>query len=81
MIQNAINDICIRKYRNYKIYLHNFSKFDGYFLVKYLAKLGTCDPIIHKGKIISLKFNYNNYNITFKDSYLLLPSSLRKLCN
>jgi hypothetical protein len=81
MIQNAIDDICIRKYRNYKIYLHNFSKFDGYFLVKYLAKLGTCDPIIHKGKIISLKFNYNNYNITFKDSYLLLPSSLRKLSN
>jgi len=87
MIQNAIDDICIRKYRNYKIYLHNFSKFDGYFLVKYLAKLGTCDPIIHKGKIISLKFSSFSkkgdsiYNVTFKDSYLLLPSSLRKLCN
>jgi len=80
MIQNVINLICIRKYRNYKIYLHNFSKFDGYFLVKYLSKIGTCDPIIHKGRIINLKFNYNNYSITFKDSYLLLPSSLRKLC-
>ena len=79
MINRAINDICIRKYKNYKVYLHNFSKFDGYFLVKYLAKIGSCDPIIHKGKIISLNFNYNNYNITFKDSYLLLPSSLRKL--
>jgi len=80
MIQNIVNLICIRKYRNYKIYLHNFSKFDGYFLVKYLAKIGTCDPIIHNGRIINLKFSYNNYSITFKDSYLLLPSSLRKLC-
>lgn len=79
MINNMIEDICIRKYKNYKIYFHNFSKFDGYFLVKYLAKIGTCDPIIHKGKIISLNFTYNGFNITFKDSYLLLPSSLRKL--
>jgi len=79
MINRAIEDLCIRKYNNYRIYLHNFSKFDGYFLVKYLAKIGICDPIIHKGKIISLNFTYNNYNIVFKDSYLLLPSSLRKL--
>lgn len=80
MVNSAMDDICIKKYRNYKIYFHNFSKFDGYFLIKYLAKIGTCDPIIHKGKILSVKFAYNNYNITFKDSYLLLPSSLRKLC-
>lgn len=80
MVNSAMDDICIKKYRNYKIYFHNFSKFDGYFLIKYLAKIGTCDPIIHKGKILSVKFAYNNYNVTFKDSYLLLPSSLRKLC-
>jgi len=80
MVNSAMDLICIKKYRNYRIYFHNFSKFDGYFLVKYLAKIGTCDPIIHKGKILSLKFAYNNYNIIFKDSYLLLPSSLRKLC-
>jgi len=36
MVNNAIEDICIKKYRNYKIYFHNFSKFDGYFLIKYL---------------------------------------------
>jgi len=79
MINRAVEDICIRKYNSYKVYLHNFSKFDGYFLVKYLAKIGTCDPIINKGKIISVNFNYNDINITFKDSYLLLPSSLKKL--
>jgi len=81
MINKVIEDICIRKYRNYKIYFHNFSKFDGYFLIRYLSKIGTCDSIIHKGRIISVKFNYNDINITFKDSYLLLPSSLRKLGN
>lgn len=79
MINNAITDICIRKYKNYKVYLHNFSKFDGYFLVKYLAKIGDCNPIINKGKIISVNFSYNDISITFKDSYLLLPSSLKKL--
>jgi hypothetical protein len=65
MVSQATNDICIRKYKNYRVYLHNFSKFDGYFLVKYLSKLGYCNPIIHKGRIISvnfLKFNCN-YNI------------------
>nr|AAC33727.1 B type DNA polymerase [Cyclocybe aegerita] len=81
MISRAMNDICIRKYKNYKVYLHNFAKFDGYFLVKYLSKLGFIDNIIiNKGRIITLKFIYNKYSITFKDSYLLLPSSLRKLC-
>ena len=80
MIKQAMSDICIRKYKNYRIYLHNFSKFDGYFLIKYLAKLGYCDPIIHKGKIISCIFTYNGIKVTFLDSYLLLTSSLKKLC-
>ncbi len=80
MIHNAISDICTRKYKNYRIYLHNFCKFDAYFLIKYLSKLGICEPIIHKGRIIPVKFTYNKYTIIFKDSYLLLPSSLRKLC-
>jgi len=38
MISLAIKDISIRKYKNYRIYLHNFSKFDGYFLIKYLSQ-------------------------------------------
>ena len=82
IVKDAITDICIRKYRNYNIYLHNFSKFDGYLLIKYLNKLGNCFPIIHKGRIIQVKFKLKNskYKITFKDSYLLLPSSLRDLC-
>jgi hypothetical protein len=82
MIYSAMKDICIRKYKNYKIYLHNFSKFDSIFLIKYLTKIGKCDPIIHKGKIISFSFSPNwkkDFRITFLDSYLLLPGSLKNL--
>ena len=80
MISNAMNDICIKRFDNYRIYLHNFSKFDGYFLVKNLANLGICTPIINNGKIISLDFTHtNDFSVTFNDSYLLLLGSLRKL--
>jgi len=81
MVLDAMKDICTRKYKGYKIYLHNFSKFDGYFLIKCLNQLGVCKPIIHKGRIISCKFKLfeSNYNVTFMDSLLILPSSLRKL--
>jgi len=47
MVNRAMKDICIRKYKVYTIYLYNFSKFEGYFLIKYLAQLGICNPIIH----------------------------------
>jgi hypothetical protein len=82
MISRAMDDICIRKYKGYRIYFHNFSRFDSFFLLKHLAKLGDCQPIIHKGKIITLNFTSfkSKYSISFKDTYLLLPSSLRALC-
>lgn len=31
LLLNVIKDLCIRKYKNYKIHMHNFSKFDGVF--------------------------------------------------
>jgi hypothetical protein len=82
MIKDAMEDINRKKYKNYKIYLHNFAKFDGMFLIKYLAQLGYCKPVIHKGKLISCKFNLlnNKQSVTFLDSYLLIPASLRDLC-
>nr|AAG44761.1 POLB-P1 [Cyclocybe aegerita] len=82
MISRAMNDLCIRKYRNYKRYIYIIlPNLMAIFLVKYLANIGFVDNIIiNKGRIITLKFSYNNYSITFRDSYLLLPASLRKLC-
>jgi hypothetical protein len=80
MICTAIKDLTIRKYKNYKVYIHNFAKFDAIFILKYLNKIGIVDPLIHNGRIISMKFTLNNYTIQFKDSYLILQASLKNLC-
>jgi hypothetical protein len=75
LIKNAIKNLLSRKYKSYKIYLHNFSKFDGIFLLKHLSELGDINPVIHDGKFISITFNdevHNHYEIVFKDSLLLL---------
>jgi len=87
MLKEAINYIMKPKYNNSKVYLHNFSFFDGIFLVRILSELSSTNikPIIRDGRIIDLKFSfkaYDNKNMThlyFRDSYLLLPSSIAKL--
>ena len=79
IIYRAMKDICKKKYSGYNIYLHNFAKFDAIFLIKYLAEIGNCKPIIHNSKIISFKFTYNKITLTFRDSYLILLTSLNKL--
>ena len=74
LVENVVKDLCIKKYRNYKIYLHNFSRFDGIFLLKALTNIenGIVEPIIQDGKLINISFNYNEITIHFRDSYLLL---------
>jgi hypothetical protein len=60
------------------------AKFDIIFLLKYIAKIAFLQPVIHNGRIISLSINYGenyNYQIQFKDSYLILLASLSKLTN
>jgi hypothetical protein len=77
-----MKDICVRKYKSYRIYLHNFSKFDAMFLIKYLVTIGECNPVIHKSKIISFSFSPSwkkDLTVIFYDSYLLLNSSLKNL--
>jgi hypothetical protein len=58
------------------------AKFDIIFLLKYLVKLGSVQPIIHNGRIISINLSFGKdliYKLQFKDSYLLLLASLAKL--
>jgi hypothetical protein len=67
------------------IYAHNLSGFDGIFLMKHLLPLGKVEPLLFNGKLMSIKVRIgstksNTKTIVFKDSYLLLPLSLRKLC-
>lgn len=85
MLKTAIRFLMKPKYHDYKIYLHNFSFFDSIFLLKFLSELTDIKilPIIRDGRIIDLKFSFyifnNKINLYFRDSYLLLPSSLKKL--
>jgi hypothetical protein len=73
------------KYHNYKVYIHNFSFFDAIFLLRIFSELTIfpIKPIMRDGRIIDLKFSFDfndtKFSLFFRDSYLLLPSSLRKL--
>jgi hypothetical protein len=79
MLITAIKNIMIKKYDNFHIYIHNMAGFDAIFLLKILANLGNCKPIIHNDEIISISFSLNSYTVTFKDSMKILTSSLRDL--
>lgn len=61
------------------IYAHNFAGFDGIFL-KHLINFGEVDPQLFNGKLMGIKLKTKcGLTIIFKDSYLMLPQSLRKL--
>lgn len=79
------------EFKNVKyVYAHNLSGFDGFFLLKHLFSYDKAkvEPLLFNGKIISIKFivedskwtKSNTRTIIFKDSYLMLPLGLRKLC-
>jgi hypothetical protein len=83
LIITALKSIMIRKYNSFNVYIHNMAKFDIIFLLKYLVKLGSVNPVIHNDRIICINFNFgkdNEYQIQFRDSYLILLTSLMKLC-
>jgi len=95
MLLDSIKYLMLDKYNNYHIYLQNFSKFDGIFLLKIIASISdNIKTLIRDNNLItislkfySLKTNMDSKNkhkciIHFHDSLLLLPSSLAKLsCN
>lgn len=67
------------------VYAHNLSGFDGILLMKHFIPFGKVEPVLFNGKLMSIKVKlnidgYKNKTIIFKDSYLLLPQSLRNLC-
>jgi DNA polymerase type B, organellar and viral len=85
LLNKAISSILIRKYTGYKVYFHNFSNFDAIFILSILSDLSNkIEPVIRDGRYINIKLYYgpnNKYVISFRDSMLLLPSSLKKLSN
>jgi hypothetical protein len=81
MLRSSIQYLMKRKYHNYRVYLHNFSKFDAVFLLTVMTDLSDqVKPIMRNGQFIDLTFKFaNKYNLFFRDSLLLLPGSLRSL--
>ena len=80
MLVTAINSLLRKKYNQYKVYIHNFSNFDSIFMLKVLSSMKlSIRPLIRDGRMIELKISWKKYSIYFRDSYLLLPSSLAKL--
>jgi len=94
MLKASILFILRRKYNKHRIYLHNFSYFDGIFLMRIISSVVDCQnikPVIRDGRIINLRVefesennpqnekNKSKYYVEFRDSYLLLTTSLEKL--
>src|SRR5882762_102413 len=82
MLIAAIESIMKPCYKDNVVYLHNFSYFDAVFLIKILSSFNAkISPIIRDNCIIDFKckFQYSNnkfITLCFRDSYLLIPSSL-----
>ena len=83
MLRASILYLMKRRYNNFRVYLHNFSRFDSVFLLSVLTDLSDkIQPIIRDGRLINLSFKFaNKYTLFFRDSYLLLPDTLQKLAN
>jgi hypothetical protein len=83
MMKHAIKSLLKAKYSNYKVYIHNSSYFDAIFMFNTFADIINdnikINPIIKDGKMICIDIKYDKYNISFRDSYLILPLSLDKL--
>jgi hypothetical protein len=84
MLKNAVKRFMNRKYDKYRIYFHNFSYFDGVFMLRVLSQISDKISIKQRdGRIISISFKYlvgkTYYTLFFHDSLLILPQSLDKL--
>jgi hypothetical protein len=92
MMKAAIGYLIKAKYSGWNIYIHNGSSFDLIFLLRIITQLNIkIEPLIKDGKFINIKLSWGRYidkktnkvkfryHINFRDSFLILPSSLRKL--
>lgn len=84
LINDVLKTIFSKKYSGKSIYIHNSSNFDMIFLYSYIINYSetSVKPILKDGKFIVLDIEFGNitkYKVYFKDSFLLLSSSLAKL--
>lgn len=77
---NAFEYLKDPAYDNYRVYLHNFSKFDGIFMFCEMTEIfDEIDPRIRDDNFINIKVKYSSslrkkpYHFIFRDSLLILP--------
>lgn len=67
-------------YNNYNIYIHNLSGFDVVYLLDSISNYkDDAEVVVRDSKFISITIKKGNRRINFRDSLLILPSSLDKL--
>lgn len=88
MIRAFLKEIIRVAENNTTIYAHNFGKFDGVFLLKHILELFRneydIEPVISDNIIKQILLTEKvkpKKLIRFHDSYLMLPSGLKKLCD
>lgn len=90
MIKEALISLMKKQYNGWNVYIHNGSLFDCIFLLRYITEIGHVHILKKDNKYINIKLSWGEYkdkkgnvkfkyNINFRDSFLLLPTSLRKL--
>lgn len=80
LLRNSLISLMLRKYHGHVVYLHNFSRFDGIFLLRVISDLSDkVEPIKRKGDLINVQLFFSEYKIHFRDSLLLLHSPLGSL--
>ena len=68
--------------KNFIIYFHNFGRFDSTFIMNYIVKnkyVGSV-KVIERNNII-YQVTLKNYDIIFRDSYLMIPMKLDDIGN
>lgn len=86
LIADLLKNLFSKKYSGKSIYIHNSSEFDMIFLYSSIInyKSAVSNPVIKDGKFINLEICFGKYHLLkvyFRDSFLLLTSSLAKLSN
>jgi hypothetical protein len=80
MILRLFKDVIIKANNGASVYAHNLLKFDVKLMLGVLVNFYQVTPITNGQSIIGYKIEKDGVEITLKDSYLLMPGSLKSLC-
>ena len=85
LVRKSIEYLIERSKYTRTVYVHNLSNFDSIFFLKYLAQIpdSNLKILMRDGRFIQIqltsKDDKKNFSLTFRDSYQMLPNSLKAL--